>query len=85
MTANSVDFRTELQSVLAKAEGLGFVSVELSSGNLHRRVGGYPSRDHRMPICCEVMYSEMNPNDTIISKPNSGKGATVVIRYGLPR
>lgn len=85
MPPNSNDFRKELHDLLTSAEKLGFLAVEIKSGNLHRRVGGYPGQDHRMPICCEVMYSEMKPADSLISKPKSGQGASVVIRYQLPR
>lgn len=85
MTASSDDFRDALRELLAKAESLGFVAVEVNSGNLHRKVGGYPGNDHRMPICCEVMYNVMTPSDEIVSQPESGKGASVVVRYKLPR
>ncbi len=85
MAASSEDFRTELRGILKKAEELGLVAADVNSGNLHRRVGDYPGSDHRMPICCEVMYSEMSVSDSVISKPESGKGASVVVRYALPR
>jgi len=79
------NFRSVLRNLLKEAEQLGFVAVEINSGNLHRRVGGYPSQNHRMPVCCAVMYAEMQDGDTIVSKPNSGKGASVKIRYVIPR
>ena len=34
-----------------------------------------------MPECCEVMYSKMKGNDSIISSPPKGKGASLTIRY----
>ena len=55
--------------------------IELTSGNVHRDVGGYPGRNHRMVICCDVMYKRMAGNDEVISAPPSGKGATVTVRY----
>jgi 5-methylcytosine-specific restriction protein A len=85
MAADGQTFRKALGDLLAKAEELGFVAVEINSGNLHRLVGGYPGPDHRMSICCEVMYREMKIDDTIIAQPESGKGASVVVRYSLPR
>jgi 5-methylcytosine-specific restriction protein A len=85
MSAKSTDFLTELKGILAHSEELDLVAVEVRSGNLHQRVGGYPGKDHRMPVCCDVMYAEMRPSDSIITKPNSGKGASLVIRYCLPR
>lgn len=83
LTADS--FRTALHGLLEEAEQLGFVAVDVNSGNLHRRVGGYPSQNHRMPVCCGVMYAEMRGGDTIVSQPNSGKGSSVTIRYVIPR
>ena len=85
MCPKSEDFRETLIGILSKSEELGLVAVEVNSGNLHRRVGGYPGPDHRMPVCCEVMYAEMKSEDTIISQPESRKGASVVVRYVLPR
>lgn len=86
MVASSTeDFRTALREVLRASEGLGLVAIEISAGNLHRRVGGYPGNDHRMPACCDAMYEEIGSLDSIISKPASGKGASVIVRYALPR
>ena len=55
--------------------------IDLVSGDIHRAVGGYPSNNHRMPVCCEVMYAKMQGNDRVISAPPKGKGATLKIRY----
>ncbi len=86
MNLTADDFRTALHDLLEEAEQLGFVAVDINSGNLHRRVGGYPSQNHRMPVCCGVMYAEMKLiDDTIVSQPNSSKGASVRVRYVLPR
>ena len=85
MGKSSDDFRNELLDILNSAENLGVVAVEVKSGNLHRRVGDYPGSDHRMPTCCDVMRSEMNSSDVVVSEPDSTMGASVVIRYKLPR
>jgi len=82
---NTTDFERELDEILRAAEDLGLVAVEVKAGNLHKRVGGYPGADHRMPICCDVMYKKMGVGDSIISQPESGKGASVVVRYKLPQ
>jgi hypothetical protein len=63
----SSDFRDELRAQIARAEKRGAPHVEINSGELHRAVGGYPGTDHRMPICCDVMQSERNAADEIIS------------------
>ena len=79
-------FREELRSLFSKATELGFVAVDVNAGKLHRRVGGYPGgSDHRMPACCDAIYGEMGPQDTVVQKPESGKGASVTVRFVLPR
>lgn len=85
MSQSKEEFSGELHSLLKKAEECGFVAVDVNAGNLHRRVGGYPGNDHRMPLCCEAIYSEMGSSDKIVEKPDSGKGASVTVRFALPR
>ena len=78
-------FRSALTDLLTSAGGLGFVAVDVNAGNLHRRVGGYPGNDHRMPQCCEAMRREMRTPDEVVNEPPSGQGASLTIRYHLPR
>jgi hypothetical protein len=78
-------FRMALQAWLAEAERRSRTSVEINSGKLHRVVGGYPGQNHRMPVCCAVMEAEMREGDTIVSAPPKGRGASLTIRYELPR
>jgi len=61
--------------------------VEIRSADLHRLVGGYPAEDgnHRMKTCCEVMYSLKNEDDIIVVAPPKGNGASLTIKYKLPR
>jgi hypothetical protein len=77
------DFQKELDEIFEMAQGQ--VHVDVKSGDLHRRVGGYPGRNHRMHSCCEVMKRNMKQGDQILQQPSSGQGATLVIRYKLPR
>jgi 5-methylcytosine-specific restriction protein A len=79
------DFRRALLEIVAEAERSGARSITVSAGELHRRVGGYPGRNHRMPVCCEVMRSVMVAGDTIVSQPPAGQGASLAIQYRLPR
>ncbi|HEY5106557.1 MAG TPA: hypothetical protein VII73_07265 [Caulobacteraceae bacterium] len=80
------DFRSELKSQLSLAEQQGLPYVEINSGTFHRSMGGYPAAgSHRMPICCNVMYGEQKSGDILVSKPAKGKGASLTIRYRLPR
>ena len=79
------DFRSELLAVFQKAEKEGRSDVKIEARRLHRQVGGYPGPNHRMPTCCDVMFAEKRTNDTIVSQPRKGKGASLTIRYILPR
>ncbi len=85
MSTNIEGFQTALSETLKTAENLGLVAVDVNSGNLHRRIGGYPGDNHRMPVCCDAMRHEMKAGDEIVSQPEKGKGASLVIRYQLPR
>lgn len=78
-------FRNAIDAILVQSEDRGLSFVDIRSGDLHRKVGGYPGPSHRMPICCSVMRSIMGSNDVVIQSPPKGNGATLVIRYSLPR
>jgi 5-methylcytosine-specific restriction protein A len=38
-----------------------------------------------MRQCCEVMRGEMRATDEVVDEPPSGQGASLTIRYRLPR
>ena len=84
-TINKVDFMAELRLQLAHAEERGAPHVDINSGELHRQVGGYPGNQHRMPSCCAVLRAEMKNDDQELNAPPKGKGASLTIRYLLPR
>jgi len=77
------DFTDSLQKMKLTARESGAPSITITSGELHRLVGGYPGPNHRMPMCCEVMYAAMRKGDEIIYKPPKGKGASLKITYRL--
>lgn len=81
------DFRLELHRMMLEAVKEGREFAEINAGDLHRRVGDYPGRNHRMPVCCEVMRGALAPDagDIIREQPPSGLGASLTIRYVLPR
>jgi len=79
------DFRNALKKKFQKAQQEGKSFVDVTAGELHRLVGGYPGPNHRMPLCCHVMRSMMEDDDEIIEEPPSGQGASLKIRYKLPR
>jgi len=83
LTANN--FRQELTGLFSRAQDAGRTSIDVNSGELHRSLGGYPGPRHRMPVCCDVMYQEMRDGDRILNAPEKGKGASLTIRYKLPR
>ena len=79
------DFQSELKGMFVSAQQQGKSFIEIESGDLHRAVGGYPGHVHRLPTCCRVMRRNMKPEDEILQQPPSGAGATLIIRYRLPR
>jgi len=81
------DFKLELHRMMLEAMKEGKVSVVINAGELHSRVGDYPGRDHRMPVCCEVMRTAFarDAGDVILEEPPSGQGASLTIQYSLPR
>ncbi len=79
------DFERALQGLLAAAHQEGKPFLDVIAGDLHRMVGSYPGPNHRMPICCDVMRKAMKPGDEVLSSPPKGKGASLIIRYYLPR
>jgi hypothetical protein len=81
-TVNTETFRKALQRVLTEAQG-SFVDV--TSGTLYRSVGGRMGKDSNLASCCNAMTSAMQPGDSVLHSPPKGKGATLTIRYVLPR
>lgn len=81
----SEDFRRELRSQLRAAELKNQPYVDVNAGELHRQLGGYPGKKHQMPSCCQIMEAERRALDEIVAGPPSGKGASLTIRYRLPR
>jgi len=79
------NFRKELADLFSRALEDGKTSINVNSGELHRVLGGYPGPNHRMPVCCDAMYQEMRAGDQILNAPAKGKGASLTIRYLLPR
>ena len=84
MTAD--EFRRALAKLFGDAAAAGRGTVVVRSGDLHRIVGGYPGPDHRMPVCCNVMYAEMVDGvDVILTAPPKGQGGSLAIEFLLPR
>jgi hypothetical protein len=78
---NRDDFQAVLDELFAFSNEKGLSAITVRAGELHRLVGAYPGKDHRMPICCTVMRDFMHPGDEIVSAPPKGDGASLEIRY----
>lgn len=78
-------FRGTLTALLSEASSQGKRRIQVAAKELHGRVGGYPGRNHRMPMCCDVMYEFMRQGDTVVAAPPKRKGASLLIEYLLPR
>jgi hypothetical protein len=85
--ATAQEFLDELMVMMREAQRAGLDAVEIEAEELHRRVGGYPGRNHRMPGCCGVMREQFSQEwgGSVIREPPSGQGASLRIRYRLPR
>jgi hypothetical protein len=80
----SCDFQNALDEIFARAKSDNLSYVDIASADLHRKVGGYP-RINRMPGCCRVVKKKMRPEDEILRQPPSAQGASLKIRYLLPK
>jgi hypothetical protein len=79
-------FEKEIRARLAKAKKQSSAHLEVNAGELHRTLGGYPGVGHHMPSCCQVMKRLMQtPPDVIVQSPPKGRGASLTVRYYLPR
>jgi len=81
----SEQFRAALRALLAEATEAGHQWIDVSSRNLHQQLGGYSGSQHRMPTCCRIMRAARKPGDEVLEGPPSGQGASLAIRYRLPR
>lgn len=79
------DFWLQLNILITKASENGQPFVDIQAGELHRKVGWYPGSKHRMPVCCRIMKEEMQDGDLVLDEPPKGVGASLAIRYQLPR
>jgi len=85
MAPKAADFRSELLRQLNEAESAGKAWIDINSGELHRKVGGYPGPHHRTPMCCNVMRQvQRQPSDVVVSAKKAD-GAKFTIRYQFPR
>lgn len=82
---NTEEFRRALAGRFRDAERHLIDHLDVNAGDLHRDLGDYPGPNHAMASCCAVMDQARKPGDVILAGPPSGKGASLTIRYKLPR
>jgi hypothetical protein len=83
-----VPAKQELETKLRSA-GAGAQSrkkqLDVNAGE-HQDVGDYPSRDHRMPVCCDTIIEKMkNRKRSNRDTAPKGHGGSLTIRYRLSR
>ena len=89
MPPSTGEFRAELRAQIKRARQQDRPHAEINAGELHRTLGGYPPKVGEpaaaMPSCAEVMWQEYREGrDDIIHQPDSGRGASLTIRYKFP-
>lgn len=82
---NTASFRKALHQLLQHAQEQGLPSIDVNAGQFHTQVGGYPGRNNRMPTCTAVLKKAMREGDTLLEDTEKGAGASVTIKYKLPR
>jgi 5-methylcytosine-specific restriction protein A len=75
-------FREELRAQISRAANQGRPHVEINAGELHRIVSPDANRH---PMVCNAMRQLLGPSDEVIHAPPAGDGASLTIRYILPR
>ncbi|KQL34410.1 hypothetical protein [Psychrobacillus sp. FJAT-21963] len=80
-----IDFIKAIEKAKKNAVERGESNLELQAKDLHKELGYYPGPNHRMKTCCGSMYDSMNTSngDEVVSAPESGYGASLIIRYNL--
>jgi 5-methylcytosine-specific restriction protein A len=62
-------FKYTIEQRLFKAFRDGKKHIYITSEDVHRKVGGYPGTNHKMPICCDAMYSKIKVGDEVLYAP----------------
>lgn len=81
----AADFRDGLNKIFLQAAKLNKSQIIVKAGELHKKVGGRSGSDARMPTACDVMRRAMHAGDSVVNAPPNGRGASLAIRYQIPR
>jgi len=71
--------------LFSKTEKIGDKKIIVNAGDLHRLIGGYPSKNHRIPVCCSVMRQVIQDGDIVVENNLIKDGTSFTIIYKLPR
>ncbi len=83
---NKEDFRKALLEEMEAGIRAKKTHIDVNAGELHRQLGGYPGKSHSMSSCCDVLYEEQERGRAdVLTAPPKKKGASLTIRYHLPR
>ncbi|HJK67467.1 MAG TPA: hypothetical protein O0Y13_00125, partial [Methanocorpusculum sp.] len=77
----AADFYHALYRRFDAAAAAGEPDLVVSAGDLHKSL----KASNRLSLCCNCMYDTQNIGDSIVNVPSGGVGATLSIRYVLPR
>jgi len=77
----AADFHHELYRRFDAAAARGEEQIEVTAGELHKTL----KASNRLSMCSNAMYDMQNIGDAILSVPSGGVGASLLIRYSLPR
>jgi hypothetical protein len=81
----SEQFETALAFRFNAAEERGEQWVDVNAWELHGNVAGYLGANHKMEMCCLVMHATLQDGDEVLSRPRTGRGADLLVRYKIPR
>lgn len=81
------DFASALLGRFREARAVGRRWMYVTAIDVHREVAGPAAGDagDLMPLCCGAMRAAMRDGDTVLCESPGGDGATLTIRYLLPR
>lgn len=81
---NIQSFRKALEDEFKTAITNGKSSLVILALDLHRKVG-YDPKNHRMPVCCDAMWSfyQEDKGDRVLYAPPNKKGSRLRIEYIL--
>lgn len=75
------EIQTALYDIFRQALNKKKLFLEVNSCELHLKVGGYPSTDHRIQLCIEVLRENDEPDPYRSTRPPDPKDGVITVRY----